>query len=93
MALFLTSGNIGESARNAADRAMHAKEQAIAAEEKVTEILDNLPEDELKAEQIPIDIDEANRDIQRAKVQGMQLTIVDQCGIDVTPGAPFTSMG
>ena len=53
--------------------ATEAKKRAIATEEKVMEILNNPSEEELKskAKQIPMDIEEANRDIPQAVDQGI----------------------
>jgi laminin alpha 3/5 len=59
----------GEEARAAVDLAMDAQKRAEEAETKVEMIVDKLPEDQRKVEQIPIDIDTANRNIKDAQIQ------------------------
>lgn len=65
----LTNG-YGGRAQTAADRAMNAQLRAEEAQNKIQGILDKLPEDQAKVDQIPRDIEEANRAVEGAHKNG-----------------------
>ena len=69
----LPDGGYGDRAQEAAMKAMDAQQRAEEAANKIEDILDKLPEDQRKINEIPKDIADANRDIQRAQNQGMEL--------------------
>jgi len=58
-----------EDAVNASARATEAQERAVAAETRVQVIVDELPEDQRRVNQIPRDIDEARKDVREAHTQ------------------------
>jgi laminin alpha 3/5 len=62
----LPQDGYGEAAREASRRATEAQEKAVEAETKVQVIVEELPEDQRKVNQIPRDIDAAKRDIRDA---------------------------
>ena len=62
-------GGYGEQARNAASKAMGAQTKSETAHGKVTNIVDRLPDDQKKADQIQGDIKEANKNIRSVQEQ------------------------
>ena len=58
---------------------MDAQKRAEEAELKIKVIVEKLPEDQMKIDQIPKDIDMANNDIQHGNNQGI-LLFVDSFG-------------
>ena len=66
----LVSG-VSDRAQDAATRAMDAQTKAEEAAKKVENIVQQLPEDQRRTDQIATDIEEANSDIRRADKQGM----------------------
>ncbi|CAH1775060.1 unnamed protein product, partial [Owenia fusiformis] len=65
----LPEDGFGEEAQKAADKAMDAQTRATNAKDQIQDILDELPEDKIKVQQIPEDILAANKAIDRAKAQ------------------------
>jgi len=59
-----------QEAQDAADKAIRAHRKAENAQIRIQDIMDRLPEDKRKVEEIPRDIDDANRDIRKAQTQG-----------------------
>ena len=64
------SGGYGDQARDAAEKAEDAELRAREASEKVQSIVDELPEDLKKVEQIPFYINDANNFVDRAQASG-----------------------
>ena len=67
----LPEDGYSDQAEDAADRAMNAEQRATEAQETIQDIVNKLPEDEKRVEQISLDVVEANRDIKSAQSQGM----------------------
>ena len=66
----LPKGGYSEEAEAAATKAINAEDRAKAAQDTIQDIVNRLPEDEIRVEQISLDIVEANRDIKSAQSQG-----------------------
>lgn len=70
--LNLTFLEFGNRAQDAAMKAMDAQQRAEEARLRVQGILDQLPEDRRKIEQIPLDVVNTNRLVARARSQGIK---------------------
>jgi len=67
LCLMIFTDGFGDEAREASRIATDAQQKAVAAETTVQVIVDQLPEDQRKVNQIPRDIDAAKRDIRDAQ--------------------------
>jgi len=65
----LPARGYGEEALEASAKATEAQQRAEAAETRVQVIVDELPEDQRRVNQIPLDIQAANRDVRDAHSQ------------------------
>lgn len=63
------AGGYGSEAREASSRAAEAQTRAEAAESRVQVIVDQLPDDQTRVNQIPRDIDDARKDMRDAHSQ------------------------
>jgi len=75
----MCEGGYGDEAREASAKATEAQQRAEAAESRVQGIVDELPEDQRRVNQIPLDIQAARKDVRDAHSQVIMRSSSSSC--------------